>query len=85
MKSIELNRQFIVALHTFNMDEVRKTDAYKAMVSESDGRAEDIDLVVERVMAELRAKQSVMTPEEWKKLVNDISTIGELIGLSSPR
>ena len=76
MKSIELNQQFMVALHTFNMDEVRKTDGYKAMVAESGGRAEDIDLVVEKVMADLRAKQSVMTPEEWKTLVNDISTMG---------
>ena len=68
----------MVALHTFNMDEVRKTDAYKAMVAESDGRAEGIDLVVEQVMAELRAKQSLMTPEEWKTLVNDMSAMGSL-------
>jgi hypothetical protein len=75
MKEIELNREILMAMHSFDMDEVRKTDCYRAMVTESGGRVEEIELVIQEVMDKLRNKKNQMSPDDWNSLVNDIALL----------
>jgi hypothetical protein len=70
-KVVELSAAYMLALHNFDMDAVRKTATYQAMVVEY-GEAKHVDAAIEQICVCLRHISDDM-PEKCAKLMQDIT------------